>query len=402
MIIKNSRSNASVVYVSHFVGLSGVGGVQRNFVEYINNQTTSSNSLSHKVYTLGEVDSQYEIPVEVYDIKNLRNLFSLILDIVSRKKIVHFYNNLTSLKVVVFLLFLPVKNLILHERGTIWNFPSYRRVLLQFVAWKSSLILTNSNATKIMLEKKFCVSSNKIRVLYNGIDTTIKCAKKELRNDQLSTFYVGFIGRLDTPKGVHVLIDAMHHLASERVKLIIAGTGILENALKEQAKNLENISFIGRVKDPYRFLNSLDLLVVPSIREPLGNVCLEAGLCKTPVLAANVDGIPEIVENKVSGELIDATVEISINSPEGAVPFPEFVVDPVFNKLRTPKQIDSSLLARKILELSLDHDKLKNYSNKLHDKVVKYFNLERYTHDLHNIYFELGDCTFQNIRKKHK
>ena len=105
MIIKNSRSNASVVYVSHFVGLSGVGGVQRNFVEYINNQTTSSNSLSHKVYTLGEVDSQYKIPVEVYDIKNLRNLFSLILDIVSRKKIVHFYNNLTSLKVVVFLLF---------------------------------------------------------------------------------------------------------------------------------------------------------------------------------------------------------------------------------------------------------------------------------------------------------
>ena len=82
-----------MIQVSHFVGLSGVGAVQRNFIEYINNQIKTESNLSHKVYTLGEVDSQYKISVKVYNIRKINNLLSLILDITSKKKIVHFYNN---------------------------------------------------------------------------------------------------------------------------------------------------------------------------------------------------------------------------------------------------------------------------------------------------------------------
>ena len=83
-----------IIKVSHFVGLSGLGGVQRNFVEYINSQSDLDNGLLHKVYTLGKVDLQYKILAEVYNVKNLKNLFSLVLDIVSKDNIVHFYNNL--------------------------------------------------------------------------------------------------------------------------------------------------------------------------------------------------------------------------------------------------------------------------------------------------------------------
>ena len=83
-----------MIHVSHFVGLSGVGGVQRNFSEYINNKSKSEldDGLSHKIYTLGTVDQCYKflVEVDVHDIRKLKNLFSLILDIVSRKKIVHF------------------------------------------------------------------------------------------------------------------------------------------------------------------------------------------------------------------------------------------------------------------------------------------------------------------------
>ena len=159
-----------MIQVSHFVGLSGVGGVQRNFVEYINNQVALDNRLLHKVYTLGKVDLQYKIQVKIYNVKNPIHLFSLILDIISKKKIVHFYNNLASLKISIFLFFLPTCNLIFHERGTIWNLPSSRRVLLRFVAWKAELILANSNATRIMLERKFDIPYYKINVLHNGID----------------------------------------------------------------------------------------------------------------------------------------------------------------------------------------------------------------------------------------
>ncbi len=386
---KSENSDDYKISISHFVGLSGIGGVQRNFLEYINNQVVSESELLHKVYTLGQIDPQYKMPIKVYNIKKLNNLLSLILDIISRKKIVHFYNNLTSLKMVVLLFLLPVYNIILHERGAIWNLSYSRGVLLRFVAWKSCLILTNSNATKTMLEKKFYILSEKIRVLHNGIDTAIKCTKRKSKHNHSSLFRVGFIGRLDTPKGVHVLIDAMHHLVGNNIELIIAGDGVLESVLKAQADGLENVSFIGRIAEPYNFLNSLDLLVVPSIREPLGNVCLEAGLCKTPVLAANVDGIPEIITDKVSGELITPTQEISFKAIKGSAPIPEFVVNSSMKKIHPPKQIDSKILATKILNLSNSHVLLRKYGKNLHKEVINYFNINRYTSELHKIYFEM-------------
>jgi glycosyltransferase involved in cell wall biosynthesis len=379
-----------MITISHFVGLSGVGGVQRNFVEYMDYQFQSGSILQHKIYTLGKVDSHYKLPFSVHNIGNLLNMCSLIVDIIDKRKIVHFYNNLTSIKVAFLLLFLPAKKLILHERGTAWNLPASRGILLRFIASKASFIIANSNATKTMLEKKFNISHFKIRVLHNGINVSRKCTVRKIQKTNYTPFYIGFIGRLDTPKGAHVLIDAMQYLTEYNIELIIAGDGILEDALKKQAEPLDNVSFIGRISEPYNFFSKLNLLVVPSIREPLGNVCLEAGLCKVPVLAANVDGLPEIISNGISGGLIRPTKEVSYKAVNGAVSLPEFVVNPITQKLESPKQIDPFLLSRKIIELYNSPDTLFGYGEQLHNRVVKYFNMERYAHDLHNIYIEAG------------
>ena len=378
----------SEVHISHFVGLSGVGGVQKNFVEYINAQNIlrSSNHFLHKVYTLGDIDQQYTLPIRVYNIRKLKFFFALVLDIISRRKIVHFYNNLTSFKVMLLLFLLPVRKLILHERGTIWNQKSSSWLIPHFIAWKADIILANSVATKTMLEKKFSISTEKIRVLHNGINTSLNCGYCDVRKNNNSVFIIGFIGRLDSPKGVHVLIDSMNYLANKNIELVIAGEGVLESMLKKSASKLNNVKFIGRVDNPYSFISTIDLLVVPSIREPLGNVCLEAGLCKTPVLAANIDGIPEIIEDCVSGELIDPTDDITMDFPFNAVLLPEFVVDPVTYEIHTPLQINSKKLADKILELSLEEEILTGYSEQLHKRVVDYFNIDRYALELHRIY----------------
>ena len=87
---------------------------------------------------------------------------------------------------------------------------------------------------------------------------------------------------------------------------------------------------MGHIKDSYKFLKSIDLLIVPSIREPFGNIILEAGLCKIPVLAALVDGIPEIIKNNYSGHLIKPTKKLSLNlNVAGSLPIPEKVYDPI-------------------------------------------------------------------------
>ena len=372
--------------ISHFVGLSGIGGVQSNFIEYMNNLELHPSKYHHKVYTTGDIDSYYQLPSDVLNIRKISNLYRLVLDIVSRDVIVHFYNNLSSSKVALFLALLPVSKLIVHERGTIWNQKSSSWLIPHFIAWKADIILANSVATKTMLEKKFSISTEKIRVLHNGINTSLNCGYCDVRKNNNSVFIIGFIGRLDSPKGVHVLIDSMNYLANKNIELIIAGEGVLESMLKKSASKLNNVKFIGRVDNPYSFISTIDLLVVPSIREPLGNVCLEAGLCKIPVLAANIDGIPEIIEDCVSGELIDPTDDIAMDFPFNAVPLPEFVVDPVTYEIHTPLQINPKKLADKILELSLEEEILTGYAEQLHKRVVDYFNIDRYTLELHRIY----------------
>ena len=374
--------------ISHFVGLSGVGGVQRNFAEYINCEYELGSSIRHKIYTLGDADPQYVMPIKVHNIRKIANLFALIIDVVSKHKITHFYNNLTSLKLVIFLFFLPSRKLILHERGTVWNIGSKRAVLLRFVVWKASLVLANSHATKVMLVKKFAVQEKKVRVIHNGINISVM-SDVQVPLRKKSVFVVGFIGRLDTPKGVHVLIDAMSYLNDKNIKLVIAGDGVLEKMLKSQARGFENISFIGRVENPYKFMVGLDLLVVPSIREPLGNVCLEAGLCQVPVIASNVDGIPEIIEDQVSGELLNPSQVVDLDMSGSAVPLPEYVVNPSTHALCKPMQLDALQLSNKIIELRNRPNVLIKYAECLHKRVVEYFSIQRYSSELKMLYKNL-------------
>jgi glycosyltransferase involved in cell wall biosynthesis len=377
----------SDVRVCHFVGLSGVGGVQRNFSEYMKLEIISGNEYKHTIYTLGRVDDQYQFSTNILNILELRNLVSLIFDLISKSKIVHFYNNLTSLKVAIFLFFIPVTNLIVHERGSAWNLPSKRGFILRFIVWKSDLILANSMATKTLVEKKFGISKNKIKVIHNGVNTSISFKKKSLENEE--TFFIGFIGRLDTPKGIHVLISAMHNLKHENIKLIIAGDGPLRQELVNRVRNLKSVQFIGRVSDPYDFFNTISLLVVPSIREPLGNVCIEAGLYRVPVLASYIDGIPEIIDNYVSGELIKPTQSVLASDVANSIPVPEYVVNPIDHELIQPMQIDPSELADKILLLSKNPNKLSQYANKLHKNIINCFSIEHYRKNLNNVYLDM-------------
>ncbi len=374
--------------ISHFVGLSGIGGVQSNFVEYMKNIELYPSGFNHKIYTIGKVDAHYQLANKVFDIRKVKNLYRLILDIISEDTVVHFYNNLSSYKVALLLAILPVKKLIVHERGTIWNQSSANWIIPSFIAWKASIVLSNSLATKKMLLKKILISKRKILILHNGVNTSINHNYSSLKTNE-RIFHIGFIGRLESPKGVHILIDAMYHLRNENIKLIIAGEGSLGNILRNSAYNLNNIEFVGRVKKPFVFLEKIDMLVVPSIREPLGNVCLEAGLSKTPVLATNVDGIPEIIENKVTGELINPTDDILINIPNDSIPFPELVFNPIDKHICPPKQINPYVLAKKILELSEKPDLLQQYSQGLYNKVIMHFSIEIYRKKLHVIYREL-------------
>jgi glycosyltransferase involved in cell wall biosynthesis len=124
-----------------------------------------------------------------------------------------------------------------------------------------------------------------------------------------------FVGRLIPRKGVRYLVEAMAHLEHPSAQLVIVGGGPQQAELEELARSTgiaERVIFAGRVSDEalqdhYR---TCQIFVLPSIvdttgdTEMLGMVLLEAMRYRKPVIASNVGGIPDIVQDGENGLLV--------------------------------------------------------------------------------------------------
>ena len=104
-------------------------------------------------------------------------------------------------------------------------------------------------------------------------------------------------GRVKLQKGFDILLQAMKLVSHLPVKLHIGGEGPQLEELKQFAQGQENIEFVGRVDNVPKFLKTSDVVVIPSRWEPWGNVCLEAKAAGKPVIASDVDGLTEQVQN---------------------------------------------------------------------------------------------------------
>ena len=157
------------------------------------------------------------------------------------------------------------------------------------------------------------VSRSKIRVIYNGVsdefrpqDTNASRRKLELPS---SPFIVLFVGLLSPVKGVEILLTAMEMMPGEDLLCVLVGDGPLRSALERQSgEGGSDVRFAGqRPRDEIaHWLNAADVLVLPSFSEGRPNVVLEAMACAKPVVASRVGGVPELVEDGVTGRLVSA------------------------------------------------------------------------------------------------
>ncbi len=154
-----------------------------------------------------------------------------------------------------------------------------------------------SEAVKDDAILRYHLPLEKVEVIYNGIDLNRFQAKPKVIT---KPYVIGALGRLTTQKGFSVLIEAASLLKNNDVIIKIAGQGELESSLKKQITklNLESkVQLVGLV-EPVEFLNSADVFVAPSLWEGLGLVVLEAGALAKPVLASDIDGIREIIDEQ--------------------------------------------------------------------------------------------------------
>jgi L-malate glycosyltransferase len=215
----------------------------------------------------------------------------------------------------------------------------------------------------------------RMRTLYNGVDLSrfpLKEAKDTLAfKRQLGipedSFLVCAVGQICARKGLRGLLQAFEQgcAASPTMHLAIVGKVVFshEETCREQlvryvadAKIGDRVHFTGEAQDASAVLRGADLLVLNSLEEPFGLVLVEAMSSGTPVLAAKVGGIPEIVTDAVNGWLVEKG--------------------------------DTAGLSRKLVELSRNRHALQQAADIALRTTCQRFCLERFQQNLHGLYAE--------------
>jgi glycosyltransferase involved in cell wall biosynthesis len=121
-------------------------------------------------------------------------------------------------------------------------------------------------------------------------------------------FIVGHVGALDNSQKAQEHIIAVARQLSDRdpeVHFVLVGGGADEAMLKQAAAGLPNITFTGFVENVGDYLAAFDLFVLPSRREGIGSILLDAMEQSLAVVATRVGGVPAIVHDRDNGLLIE-------------------------------------------------------------------------------------------------
>ncbi|HAR33764.1 MAG TPA: glycogen synthase [Desulfobacter sp.] len=195
-------------------------------------------------------------------------------------------------------------------------------------------IIAVSETMKQNVMDLYHIHPEKIQVIYNGVDT--RFFSPISRPDILRSYgidpdrpYILFVGRITRQKGIMHLIRAIS-MVDPGVQTVLCAsapdTGDIaremktrvETARQTMGRDLLWLSETIPLQDLPVLYSHAAVFVCPSVYEPFGIINLEAGACSTPVVAAAVGGIPEVVVHKETGLLVpfDAKEDAEPAKPE--------------------------------------------------------------------------------------
>jgi len=216
-------------------------------------------------------------------------------------------------------------------------------------------IICLSKNTQQIIQNDYNISSDKVKVIYNGLDDIKfhEIKKGKLKNVDDTTYYndslrkkyhlpdmpiIHFVGRLDNIKGLIYALRAFKIvLKQQRCHFIITGNGEFELYMKECVDICSQITWTGHIDKEklYELYSFVDICLMPSFHEQCSYVAIEMMRHGIPLIASTTTGLCEMVENNVTGLHIPV-----IEKSDGV-------------------EIDSNLFAEKILYLLQNQDERK-------------------------------------------
>ncbi len=194
----------------------------------------------------------------------------------------------------------------------------YHKWIDRTLARYSNVVLANSRAVRDFMTDREGIPAEKIRIIYNGLDskrfTECSIARHAARQQfglPTSATIVGTVANLSPWKDYPNLLCAARIVCDHNPNVVFAivGAGRMELALREQSKSMNldrNVFFLGSQRDIPGALKAFDMFVLPSKREGFANVILEAMASGLPVIATDVGGNSEAIVHGLTGFLVPA------------------------------------------------------------------------------------------------
>lgn len=168
-------------------------------------------------------------------------------------------------------------------------------------------IITVSEAVRTELLQRTKLKPELCSVIPSGVDVPADLPRPIFEPHR--TPVIGTAGPLEAVKGFPYFLGAAQRVAAADVaaEFLVAGAGPEEANLRRLARELEiadRVTFVPNVLDLSRSLSAMDLFCLPSLRQGLGSLMLEAMALGRPVIASHVDGVDSIVRDNETGLLV--------------------------------------------------------------------------------------------------
>ncbi len=181
----------------------------------------------------------------------------------------------------------------------------------------NSAIIAVSDAVKESLVNEG-IPPEKIHRIYNGVDVNAFAPLPDPEREKMRAYItddrvcctIGLVGHLVELKGLRYFIEALPSVFEKypEALVVVVGEGPLRREMENEVAKEPfsgRVKFLGKLSQiTGRIMAALDVLVQPSLTESFGLTVAEALSCEVPVVASNVGGLTELIEDGVCGYLV--------------------------------------------------------------------------------------------------